>query len=48
LSRGSTAAARELGQVVAAAASPFLRLGEHGKEKRKGMEEAGWRCRGAS
>jgi hypothetical protein len=41
--------ARELGQVVAAAASPFLRLSEHDEEKRKGMEEeAGWRCRGAS
>jgi hypothetical protein len=38
-SRGSTTAAHELSQVAAAAASPFLRLGEHGEEKRKGMEE---------
>jgi hypothetical protein len=41
-------AARELSQVMAAAAAPFLRLGEHGGEKRKGMEEAGWRFCGAS
>jgi hypothetical protein len=36
-SKGSTTTARELSQVAAAAASPFLRLSEHGEEKRKEM-----------
>jgi hypothetical protein len=48
-SRGSTAATRELIQVAAMVAAPFLCLSEHGEEKRKGIEEeVGWRCRGAS